>query len=62
VEVTTPMLHTFHCPECGHEHQDPADGQFVLAVRCTNCELEAAVIEAGERRSREAERRIPAAA
>jgi hydrogenase maturation factor HypF (carbamoyltransferase family) len=55
-------MHTFTCPDCGHEHQDPADARFVLTVRCTGCELEAGLIEVAERRSREAERRIPAAA
>jgi hypothetical protein len=33
------MTHSFHCPDCGSEHCEPADATFVLAVRCSACDL-----------------------
>jgi transcription elongation factor Elf1 len=54
-EVTTPMNHTFHCPDCGREHDEPAGAEFVLAVSCADCELEALL----EARRRETSRRAP---
>ncbi len=33
------MTHSFDCPECGREHDEPAEAAFVLAVRCGECDL-----------------------
>jgi hypothetical protein len=33
------MLLLFSCPDCGHEHDDPADGSYALSVLCRDCEL-----------------------
>ena len=49
------MNHTFHCPDCGREHDEPAGAEFVLAVSCADCELEALL----EARRRETSRRAP---
>ncbi len=33
------MTHSFDCPDCGREHDEPAEAAFVLAVRCGECDL-----------------------
>jgi transcription elongation factor Elf1 len=37
-EVNDAMNH-FVCPECGHDHSEPLDATFVIAVRCADCDL-----------------------
>jgi transcription elongation factor Elf1 len=32
-------MRQFNCPECGHDHVEPIDATFVLAVRCADCDL-----------------------
>jgi len=55
------MTLIFNCPACGHDHDEPADASFVLAVLCSDCEL--ASILADRHADAEAERpEIPAAA
>ena len=52
---------TFSCPECGHEHEEPAVAIYVLAVLCDDCAL--ALILAERREIAERRRHaIPAAA
>jgi hypothetical protein len=33
------MTHSFHCPDCGRDHCEPAEAAFVLSVRCRSCDL-----------------------
>jgi len=55
------MTMIFNCPECGHEHDRPAEATFVLTVVCSDCELGA--ILADRLADAEAERHeVPAAA
>jgi hypothetical protein len=55
------MTMIFNCPECGHEHDEPAHAAFVLAVLCRDCEL--ASILADRLADADAERHeVPAAA
>jgi hypothetical protein len=55
------MTLIFNCPACGHDHQEPADASFVLAVLCSDCEL--ASILADRHADAEAERHeVPTAA
>jgi len=32
-------MHLFRCPECGCEHDQPAEAAFVVAVICLDCAL-----------------------
>jgi len=32
-------MHLFRCPDCGREHDEPAEATFVLAVVCFDCAL-----------------------
>ncbi len=34
------MNRPFECPDCGSQHDEPAEATYVLAVRCLDCELE----------------------
>ncbi len=34
------MNRPFECPDCGCQHDEPAEATFVLTVRCLDCELE----------------------
>jgi transcription elongation factor Elf1 len=54
------MTHSFYCPDCGHEHSEPAIADFVLTVQCLDCELAAAV--AAHEAERDAVQPIPEAA
>ena len=54
------MTMIFNCPACGHEHDEPANAAFVLAVICRDCELASILADLADT---EAERHeIPAAA
>jgi len=35
----TLIMHLFRCPDCGREHDAPAEATFVLAVVCFDCAL-----------------------
>ena len=37
------MVQTFSCPDCKRVHVEPLEASYVLAVRCADCELEAAL-------------------
>lgn len=37
------MTYQFNCPDCGREHDEPADATFVLAVLCADCDLGASL-------------------
>ncbi len=32
-------MHRFRCPECGCEHDQPAEAAFVVTVICLDCAL-----------------------
>jgi hypothetical protein len=44
------MTHLFNCPDCGREHDEPADAGFVLTVRCADCDL-GAILELRAKRA-----------
>jgi hypothetical protein len=34
------METTYLCPDCGYQHEDPAEALLGLRVRCLDCQIE----------------------
>jgi hypothetical protein len=38
-------MDTYLCPDCGHEHEDPAQAVLGIRVRCLDCQIEIDIAE-----------------